>query len=234
MAIRNIANNRNVFKDQTISFDTSVDAGFVAGTTTLTFAHTCSGINRILFVGIWGDILNDKITTTTYAGRRMTLVNKVLEPAGGRWTYLFSLIAPPLGANNVIATASSAISIAGMSASYNGVLQRNTIDTNSVATITTTTSITSTLTTLDNGDWTFLVGRNGIGLAAAGAGSTLRQSSSNGLSLFDSGTTLSIAGAYNMTITGATASWATVMTAITAARRRFRGSRRTSLLRRTT
>jgi hypothetical protein len=47
-----------------------------ATATSLTFSHTCSGSNRILFVGIVGDITTDTVTGVTYAGVSMTLVGK--------------------------------------------------------------------------------------------------------------------------------------------------------------
>lgn len=201
--------HRAEYLNMAIAFDTSTDAGFTAGVTSKTFAHTCTGANLILFVASWGDIVNDVVTGATYNGVAMTLVGKALE-SGGRWAYLFSLIAPATGAHNVVISASSSISIAGMSASYTGVRQSSNPDVSTTATPTADSPVTS-LTTLANNSWTFLCARNGIGASTAGAGSTLRKSSSNGLAIFDSGGAITPAGSYSMTVTAAGASWALIM-----------------------
>ncbi len=188
-----------------IALDTSVDGGLVNPGTSITWAHTCSGINRILFVTAFGNIGTDVITGATYGGVAMSLVNKIQCPTD-RWVYLFSLINPLTGANNVVVSASGSIAIAGQSASYTGVKQTGQPDANNTGTaVKPATSITVSVTTGANNDWTVFGGKNDVlGAMTAGTGSTVRQAA-NGLGLFDSNGAITPAGSYSMTVnTGAT------------------------------
>lgn len=106
-----------------IAFDS---AGRVGGTgTSVSLSHTCSGNNRILIAGIkvyepgGGDLL----TGVTYAGVAMTQIGKVSQTIHA-YFYLYYLINPATGANNIVASASGApdeMDVFG--SSYTGVKQ---------------------------------------------------------------------------------------------------------------
>jgi hypothetical protein len=65
------------------------------------------------------------VTGVTYIAVAMTLVGKVLTTQGSndRWVYLWVLVAPATGTNNVVITASSATSLWGVAAEYTGASQ---------------------------------------------------------------------------------------------------------------
>lgn len=80
----------------------AISSGKANNSQTLTFAHTCSGINRVLIVGVAcnGYVL----TSVTYAGVGMTKKAEASESSG--YAYIWSLIDPATGANNIVITSS--------------------------------------------------------------------------------------------------------------------------------
>lgn len=108
-----------------IAFDAVADnAGGASGSTTVTLSHTCTGSNLILFV--YARIANSAqtISGATYNGVTMTQVGSAISGDGNDNTYLFQLLGPATGANNIVVTgSSSAFIIQIRSASYNGVSQ---------------------------------------------------------------------------------------------------------------
>jgi len=94
------AANPPVFDAVSTSIDTSAS-------TTLTFAHTCTGTNRALIVMLsWG--INGFITniTATYNGVAMALVGLGYSSLGGLFPILqWKLSNPASGSNNVVITA---------------------------------------------------------------------------------------------------------------------------------
>lgn len=105
--------------DNIIAYDATSQGTY--GASPLTFAHTCTGTNRILFVNTITD--TDTVTGVTYGGVAMTLIAKSTYPGAGRkGTSLFYLIAPTSGTNNIVITASSG-SVGGAGISYTGAKQ---------------------------------------------------------------------------------------------------------------
>ena len=82
-------------------FDNAADGGNNGGSTTsLTYSYTVgTNSNRLLLVNLMGDVSVDDISSVTYAGVPMTLVNKVQTPSD-RWHYLYYLLSPSSGTNN--------------------------------------------------------------------------------------------------------------------------------------
>src|SRR5882724_8240704 len=104
-----------------ISFDVAVNGSFAS--TTLTWSHTCSGTNRYLVVLIRAGSA-DTLTGVTYNGVAMTPLKKILVNTSGSVQdnfYVYGLANPASGANNIVASASTAVTILGLSASYKGV-----------------------------------------------------------------------------------------------------------------
>lgn len=153
----------------------SVTSGTAAsGNPTLTFSHTCNGSNRILFVGAAGGntgVAIDDITGATYAGVSMTLISKTFVLAD-RYRYLFYLVAPATGANNVVISSSTSGFIAGNSLSYTGANQSGQPDSFAVnqATAASLTVITSVVA---SNCWMVMVAGVGGASPAASTGSTL-------------------------------------------------------------
>lgn len=126
-----------------IAFDTSATAN-VTGTS-LTFSHTCSGDDRILF--LWARVADDirSVSSATYNGVAMTSLGDAIGDTNDHG-YFFYLLNPASGANDVVITADASIEINGRSASYNGVSQTGFPDsqTNLGVAVRTTTSVTAT------------------------------------------------------------------------------------------
>jgi hypothetical protein len=115
-----------------IAFDAYTAGGDNGGSSnSLTYSHTCTGSNGILFVGVRGDVLNDYVTSATYNGVAMSLAGKQICN-GDRYVYLFYLKGPATGTHNVVVTASQTILISADSTSYTGASQGVGLDATSV------------------------------------------------------------------------------------------------------
>jgi len=191
-----------------IARDTSVNGGLVNPNTSLTWSHTCTGTNLILFVGVFGDSATDSISGVKYAGVSMTLINKV-KATGDRWCYLFVLVGPSTGVNNVVVSASASIAIDGASASYTGAKQTGQPDSSNTGT-NNLTSITVSTTVVAANCWLFAVFRANVTTGSAGTGSNQLQAS-NGLYIADSnGTVATGSRSMSYSNTGGSA-WAAVI-----------------------
>lgn len=185
-----------------IAYDTSTNGNFVSGTTR-TFSHTCTGSDLILFVEAVINTSTDLITGVTYNGVSMTRIQTV-SPNANRRLYLYYLIAPATGANNVVITASSSTAIGGNAASYTGVAQSGTIiDVSTTATDTSSPVDTTVTTTIDD-CWTILCTTTDSTTAfTASTNSTLRTSNTTyvDVRIFDNNGAINPAGSYTMTVT---------------------------------
>lgn len=142
--------------------------------TSITFAHTCAGSDRILFVsalsnGAGGDIVN----SATYNGVACTKVTS-LNLTGNQWMSLWYLIAPATGANNiVIGVSGSSEGLYGMGASYTGAKQSGQPDSSNTGTA--IGNLTISTTVVASNCWLFSFARNAsAGLPTAGTGTTIR------------------------------------------------------------
>lgn len=92
-----------------IAFDASSFNSGATGTTH-TLAHTCTGSNRLLVVTAYLNNISDLITWITYNWVSMTRISWI-----NNWTsesiYMYYLIAPATGANNIVATTSSSATV---------------------------------------------------------------------------------------------------------------------------
>lgn len=146
------------------------------------WTHTTSGSDRLLVVSCFGD-LTDTLTSVTYNGVSMTLLSKALTPAD-RYNYLFYLLNPALGANTVQINGPSVIR--GVSASYTGVAQTGQPDSNPTPTTGTGTQASVNITPGASGCWLIGNPAGGAGYNNAGAGYTIRGTTSGGTILQDS------------------------------------------------
>lgn len=118
-----------------IAFDAFTDgSGAFSGELTLTYSHTTTGSNRCLVVAtrtIHTLPSGDVVTGITYAGTAMTqAIKKPWPPHDGSFTYLYYLVNPASGANNVVVSVSSNDNqFTSACGSYTGVLQSGTPDT---------------------------------------------------------------------------------------------------------
>src|SRR5437667_7571975 len=94
------------------------------GTSTTTWAHTTSGTNRVLVVGVsWANITTRTVTSVTYGVQTMTSAGSAVN-AGNAGAQIFYLVAPAVGSNTVTVTLSgSANSLVGGAVTLTGVNQ---------------------------------------------------------------------------------------------------------------
>lgn len=99
--------------------------------TTLSWSHAVgNGSKRLLMVGVTVNSKNVySITSATYAGQDLTLVGSRDDGANKVQVYLYQLLAPPVGTNNVSFTISAANRMAGGAVSFNGVSQADPLGT---------------------------------------------------------------------------------------------------------
>lgn len=167
--------------------------------TSATVSHTCSGSNRLLVAGVWLSSADD-LTGVTYNSVSMTQIAKKKSGTGSEWLYLYYLLAPDTGANNIVATQSGSTDIRIRATSYTGVLQSGQPDASTTNDSTSTiTTLTTNLTTVADNCWTVLFERNGCGNITASTGTTLR-SSSDSLIIGDSNGAITPAGSTSMAV----------------------------------
>lgn len=181
-----------------IAFDAASSATAGGPATSLTFAHTTSGSDRILWVFILtsDDTAGDRVSGVTYAGSTMTRVNGAtsLEIAFGQSLYTYYIVAPTTGTNNVVISATESTEIYATAQSYTGASQTGVPDGSNTASAG-TISIT---TTADNA-WLAGGGRNvSSGGLTASTGTTQRASIAGIINTGDSGGAKTPAGSHSM------------------------------------
>jgi hypothetical protein len=186
-----------------ITYDNSADGGNNGGTSTsLTYAYTVgTGANRLLVVNLIGDTSADDISSITYAGALMTFLGKVQSPSNN-WQYLYYLVNPASGSNNIVITAGSAHYLISEAASWYNVRQSAQPEVSVINTAPTTgTSMTTSLTTVASGALV-VQGIWSYGHLAAGTGATpiVIDAAIGGAGIFASSTSpVTPAGSVSMT-----------------------------------
>lgn len=132
---------------------------------------TVSGSNTIGFVGAFNQTAANTITSITWNGSAMTVINSV-SIAGNNTNALYYVIGPTNG--DIIANYSEAGFHRVDAAFYTGAAQSSPIDANNTFTNTASTSLASTLTSTNAGDWMVVFGQSDTGNIAASTGLTLR------------------------------------------------------------
>lgn len=162
-----------------IAYDASSSAQTAVNATSLTFAHTTSGSDRLLALSATAqDCGTSRTVTAKYNGTSMTLHDTevyipVICPRSK--LYAFYLINPSTGSNNiVISTTGSATRLAGAAASYTGVNTADVIDAGAKKVQAGATSITLAHTVVDSNTW-------GISWALAYNGNCPNLSATNSL-----------------------------------------------------
>lgn len=157
-----------------------------SGVTNYTFSHTCSGSNRVLFVGVY-DGAGDTTTSVTYNSVAMTQIGKIALDAETPFIYVYGLVAPATGSNTVSITRSGTGSVIGGAAtSYTGVAQTGFPDASTTnhsfgGTLTTTVTTVAANTLI----YSFVMSDNRFSGTPAGTGTTTIQvSSASGATVF--------------------------------------------------
>lgn len=182
-----------------IAFDATA-TGVGNPTTSLTISHTCSGSNRVLFLHIQtgSDATPTDLTSVTYAGQNMTLVDR-RSISATEFVYLYYIINPASGTNDIVISRTTSGFTGGNSASYTGAQQSGIPDastTNSGA-----SPLATSITTIADNCWAVIAFTNGSGNFGGITGGTARQSTS-GRGIADSNAAITPAGNKTITIDG--------------------------------
>ena len=170
----------------------------------LTASYTVGGgANRLLVVAVKGDN-TDTVTGVTYNGVSMTLAAKAgVTPYGNRWNYLFFLLNPDSGANNVVV--SGGAFNAALAADYTGVKQTAQPDATGTANSSGSSyTLAATVTTVADNSWAIMSwGGGGSVPPSAVSNCTLRtyDHAFDIFGLFDSNADITPAGSYTETAT---------------------------------
>lgn len=202
-----------------IAFVGSADLGNNGGSTnSQTGAFTCSaGSKRMLVVIVDGDNPTgfDDITGVTYNAVAMTLAAKYIEPAGPsrviRNTYIYYLLNPASGANNVVVSSTNNHYLIVVAGEYTGVSASSQPDATASASIdhyptNDISSLTTAVTSVADNCWaicgSFLTQAAGPAVPVSGTGATIRITGSTfgQPSLYDSAGPIHPAGSYSMTV----------------------------------
>lgn len=184
-----------------IAFDAATDLGSTLSGDTLTTAHTCTGTDRILFVGTVGKVNQDTISGVTYNGVAMTKITTA-QYAARRYSTLWYLINPASGSNNVVITSSETNVIQGLAASYTGAKQSGQPDAQNTGTAL-ASSIAVAVTSVADNCWHIMYVGNASGgsVSSAGSGTTQRVVGTTffpGNAILDSNSAKTPAGSYTL------------------------------------
>lgn len=143
-----------------IAFDAASKQTQVSAST-VTISHTCTGSNRLLLVGFITNNVTDLVTGVTYSGTSMTQLTTQATASAGFISYVFGLLAPATGANNIVISFSVASLCYATNASYTGVDQSALPTGAAIASNNSTgTTWSQAVTTTANNSWIFVHGRN--------------------------------------------------------------------------
>lgn len=180
-----------------------------ATSTSITIAHTCTGADRILFVGVYYQG-GDNFTSVTYNGVALTQIAKVNNGLA-IWGALYYLVAPSTGTNNIVVTVSASAFLGAGGVSYTGAKQSGQPDASTTNTGS-GTSLTTSVTTVADNSWAILQAQNANDTITASTGSTLRSDHSFGFGVvFDSNGAKTPAGSTSMTFNGSSGTQSAVM-----------------------
>lgn len=189
-----------------IAFDATSE-GNTTGTS-YTLAHTTSGTNRLLLVHLLTNNTTDIITGITYAGVSMSRISAVQTDVGGNlFGYVYGLVNPASGTNNIVVSASASSLIGLQDVSYTGVAQTGLPDaTQNSGGVDITNSWTAPVTTVADNAWHFVAIRTGTISTVSGGGINRLNTNFGGVqTTFDSNAAITPAGVHNITGTSANA-----------------------------
>src|SRR5207249_9827661 len=100
-----------------------VSSSQTGGTSTTTWAHTTSGTNNVLVVGVsWANSITRTVTSVTYNNVAMTSAGAAVN-AGNAGAEIFYLVAPAVGSNTVtVSLSGSANSLVTCAVTLTGLL----------------------------------------------------------------------------------------------------------------
>jgi len=186
-----------------IAYDASSQG--TVDSTSLTFSHTVTGTDTILFVeaGQWQT--GDAITGVTFNGTAMTLVDKQQVGSINTYVYLYYLIAPATGTHDVVISSSGSADIRGAAASYTGAAQSGVPDATSKSSTTSGGDATGIVTTIADNSWVVMSSfhQDCSTGCTAGADTTIRKGGTGNMGvLSDSNAAVTPAGSRTLIVNG--------------------------------
>ena len=179
-----------------IAFDAVSSGG--NGGTSQTFSHTCTGTNRLLFVGAFNQESSSTVTGVTYNGVALTEIDNTSQTNNS--ASLWYLIAPATGVNDVVVTrSSSSNALLGVAVSYTGCLQSGVPDSDNTRSGGSGSSLTIATTTTVVNCWLTGIFRNEVAVNVASTNTTMRNSSS--VSMGDTNAPMATAGSHSIGVT---------------------------------
>jgi len=190
-----------------------VSGGAATPGTSLTFSHTTTGDERVLFVGVYIASTSDLVSGVTYNGVGLTRVLAQQSSFDSHYQYMYILVNPASGANNVVVSASSSVNIYATAAHYTGAKQTGQPDNQGSHTSTVaSTTWSDTLTPVANNCWMVASVRPDYGRSdtAAGSGTTMRLLQSNSIAWFDSNAAITPVAAKTLNYTATITRWTSI------------------------
>lgn len=183
-----------------IAFDAASN-GSTTGTS-LTVAHTCTGTDRLLIVGVaQNSTTTDNITGVTYNSVAMTLAVSQGSSPANNWSQLWYLRNPASGNNNIVISASPSTEMASVNASYTGADQLTQPDATNSNTAESVTSIATSVTTVKDNCWAVIICSTDGGTVSASTNVTSRATSGTRYMIGDNNAAITPAGALSQTFT---------------------------------
>jgi hypothetical protein len=185
-----------------IAFDSALTAttqNVTTSTNTISFTNTAG---NLVIVGVVRRDTGDVVTSVSYGGSAMTLVDKQGPIGGsgsGTYQYVYYLNSPATGANNIVVTSGSTGSDVKVAAvSYSGAATNSTVkNASNKNTGSAATSLTGTITPTVSNTWGVMFTYNNSGTFSAGSGSTARGTLSDP-QFFDSNGVITSGASYSM------------------------------------
>lgn len=191
-----------------IAFDAATNNGTCGASSPITWSHTCTGNNLILFVTAYTGAGNDNVTAVSYNSVALTKITSQVSAGSTAALSLWYLFAPATGTHTVSVTFSSSPG-SGHAVSYTGALQSSVPDSFNSGTAAGGGTLTVSTTTVKNNCWLtggFIVESNDAG---AGANTTIRNYDVDGThhtggcgGTCDSNVAETPAGSFSLAITG--------------------------------
>lgn len=196
-----------------ISFDSVTSTASTGSISSKTFAHTCSGVDRVLWV-VAGVATSNDVSGVTYAGVPMLQFGSDKTDGTSNRLTIWYLVNPMAGSNNVVITATSTGTIGYGAISFTGVSQDTFLDGGN-RNETTTSSFSLSSTSTDTNTYAVMFGFAGSGSALTGGSNTTIASQPevtyHGTFIARSTAPISSAGSVPITVTSASQFYVGIM-----------------------
>ena len=195
-----------------IAFDAAANGNYTYSAGSITYAHTCTGSDRILFVSYWtgGSYTSVSATYNGVSNTGQLDVGRAYTTGSSYFTMVY-FVAPATGSNNIVATVTNGDgAMETSSSSYTGVDQTTPIDVHTTGNASSSPNAQSSpwsygiTSTVDNCWAVMLMGSEGGNPTNAGTGTTRRaqEPTLRQAGIFDNGSAKTPAGLITLEISG--------------------------------